>query len=169
MVGFDVRILTFVIALEVPAALLLAADDEWWQFNSIATIAFAAVVTVAWRSWPNLWLEGTCALSWLFALLVSARWLTLPIVFVPLFAIALAGAPFVMRAEVRRLVRDRRGLTRQCPGCGYDIRASRERCPECGSLLDGDAERRRQVAAALRARRLSSTASGETPDAEALD
>ena len=39
----------------------------------------------------------------------------------------------------RRVFRNRKRLGRirhgQCPICGYDLRASRERCPECGETI----------------------------------
>jgi hypothetical protein len=50
-------------------------------------------------------------------------WLLLPLT---------AALPAV---SVRRFIRVRHWRTRgNCPGCGYDLRATPERCPECGTV-----------------------------------
>ena len=45
---------------------------------------------------------------------------------------ALPLAVLVWRRERRRHRKLKRG---QCPGCGYDLRASAGRCPECGETI----------------------------------
>ncbi len=42
----------------------------------------------------------------------------------------LIPGPFALRRQIRRQIRQRRGL---CPACGYDLRhGEHEACPECG-------------------------------------
>jgi len=48
----------------------------------------------------------------------------------------LAWIALRLRSRVRR---EDRHLARQCPACGYDIRATPDRCPECGELCDAKA------------------------------
>jgi hypothetical protein len=63
------------------------------------------------------WLTGRVYAAW-----VIPYWAPTLLVSIP----ALVAA----RRLVRRYVRRRRGLCREC---GYDLRASGERCPECGA------------------------------------
>ena len=74
----------------------------------------------------QLVLTGSYYHQWTFpAWLAAAALFILPLgnLFVPLY---------------RRRQRRRRG---QCPGCGYDVRASKDRCPECGRAIDARSER----------------------------
>jgi hypothetical protein len=51
---------------------------------------------------------------------------------VPAWALLLPAALSAARWGVRALRRRRWVKSGQCPGCGYDLRASTHRCPECG-------------------------------------
>ena len=64
----------------------------------------------------------------------------LTILAIPYWSLALPPliAPTIALVRVRR--RRRRLREHHCLGCGYDLRASRERCPECGTPIPPDAE-----------------------------
>jgi outer membrane protein assembly factor BamB len=65
--------------------------------------------------------------------------LTLPHWFV---ALILAIAPF---GWLTGFWRDRRRYpSGHCPGCGYDLRESRDRCPECGYTISGKGKKDRE-------------------------
>jgi len=51
---------------------------------------------------------------------------------VPYWFILLATGTFPLTWWIRRRRARRRVVTGQCPGCGYDLRATPGRCPECG-------------------------------------
>jgi len=52
----------------------------------------------------------------------------------PLWVVVVAGAALPAARVMRRRAARRRARAGQCPGCGYDLRATPERCPECGAL-----------------------------------
>lgn len=49
-------------------------------------------------------------------------------------ALALVAPAWRLRLVIREARRLERG---QCPRCGFDLRASRDRCPECGDVVPG--------------------------------
>jgi hypothetical protein len=49
-------------------------------------------------------------------------------------AAAMLPVAFLTGVVVRQLRLNRLLYARQCPFCGYDLRASRDRCPECGKI-----------------------------------
>jgi hypothetical protein len=70
----------------------------------------------------------------------TARLITIPHAYLAIPITLLAS--FLMIHPIRRFLRGRAG---QCPACGYDLRASKERCPECGTPIRlGPALARRQ-------------------------
>jgi hypothetical protein len=63
---------------------------------------------------------------------IGSTWLAIriPYWFITGAAICLPACWWLFRR--RNQLRVRRQQLRQCPDCGYDLRASPERCPECG-------------------------------------
>ncbi len=54
--------------------------------------------------------------------------------------VVLICAVFVLVAALHSRRRERlkhRSKSRHCPGCGYDLWATRDRCPECGRPNEG--------------------------------
>ena len=49
---------------------------------------------------------------------------------IPVYLTPAAALFFLVRRETAR----RRYFAGNCPNCGYDLRATRERCPECGAV-----------------------------------
>ena len=69
----------------------------------------------------------------------TERQLLVPLWFVQMTS--LLPAALVASARVRsRVIRARRRAAGQCPGCGYDLRATPGRCPECGRMAEAATE-----------------------------
>jgi hypothetical protein len=66
---------------------------------------------------------------------VPQLWAHMTVLVVPHWALVAASSLLPLAWVVRRW--RTRGLRRQghCRGCGYDLRASRDRCPECGRAV----------------------------------
>ncbi len=54
-------------------------------------------------------------------------------------ALVIAGVFAAVTVYEARLLR-RRLAAGLCPGCGYDLRASKDRCPECGREIDAKSQ-----------------------------
>lgn len=158
--------LTCGLAVSIGTGFLLASDDEHWPIYSLLLVIVAGVASYASRRWASLTLEGVAALVWLTALIVSVRWIVIPVVFFPLAALAVAGAPLVLLIERnRRRLRDREQMN-LCVHCGYDLRASPDRCPECGAIIEGETARLRRIAEEMKRARIAKKQS--VPDSQVI-
>jgi len=83
-------------------------------------ISVAHFTTYSW--WKNDWSNRS------FWAMTLPHWL-LAVIF-----LILPGIAFWRRVNARR--RQRMVENRQCPHCGYDLRASGEFCPECGKPVE---------------------------------
>jgi hypothetical protein len=54
---------------------------------------------------------------------------------ISVFYLALLAAILPTRRFFRLIIERRRARRGLCPGCGFDLRASKERCPECGLAI----------------------------------
>lgn len=160
----------FGLMLAISLGGLLASDHTYWPVYSVATILLAVIVTRQARRAASLLFELVAVLFWVTALIVGFRWFTLPIVWMPLMVVGVAGLPVVVYGEKRRRRRLDRDQQSLCVVCGYDLRASTDRCPECGSLIEGDTARRRRIADELkRAREAKSEPVPTEPQAPPAD
>jgi hypothetical protein len=86
------------------------------------------------------WRFATVFLFCLAAMEWAVRSGRIPLVFLPLLAVTMvvlcpAGLLIEYRRKRRATVEALRamGALKDCPHCGYDLRATPGRCPECGS------------------------------------
>jgi hypothetical protein len=54
---------------------------------------------------------------------------------IPYWAVVLSTAILPLHWVGKKWRRARRIMNNQCLGCGYDLRASKDRCPECGTAI----------------------------------
>ena len=64
------------------------------------------------------------------------RWVSISILY-PWSLFAPLPALWLLQRLRRRWRAARRRRAGQCIGCGYDLRATRDRCPECGTAVPG--------------------------------
>lgn len=147
------RLFVLLVLVEIGLGFVLASDDERWMLSSLCLGLAAVLMSLCAHFVDDYRVEQAAALVWILTVIVSARWITVPAVWIPLALVTIVGLPIVVREEARRRRAAIREARTRCVVCDYDLRATRERCPECGTHIDGEVERLRRIAAKMRARR----------------
>ena len=121
---------------------------------AIGLILLTGIVILTWLRAPAynpLYVYLMLAVAACIACLLVRLLMFIPPEVVVSGTIILAVVTAFITWRGRDRIHRERDIAGLCLGCGYDLRASRDRCPECGAPIDNDRARRERIAAEVRA------------------